>query len=139
MAKWIQVRLIMQLHADGMSQDDIAISRHMSKSSISKVLAVAREKNITYADIKDKDDTAVYKMFFPDHLLTEDIYELPDYDAVSEELKQVGVTMMNLWKEYRDKCRVHGTIAVGKTKFFDDYAKYRQTHDISNHLEHRPG
>ena len=74
MAKRIQVRLIMQLHADGMSQDDIAISRHMSKSSISKVLAVAREKNITYADIKDKDDTAVYKMFFPDHLLTEEFW-----------------------------------------------------------------
>lgn len=139
MAKRIQVRLILQLHNSGMSQDDIASSRHMSKSSISKVLAVAREKNITYADIQGMDDTAVYKMFFPDNLLSEDIYELPDYDAVSEELKQVGVTMMTLWKDYRDKCREHGTISVGKTKFFDDYGKYCQTHDISNHLEHKPG
>ena len=89
MAKRIQVRLILQLHNSGMSQDDITSSRHMSKSSISKVLAVAREKNITYADILGMDDTTVYKMSFPNSLLYEDIYELPDYDAVSEELKQV--------------------------------------------------
>ena len=123
MAKRIQVRLILQLHNSGMLQDDIASSRHMSKNSISKVLAVAREKNISYADIQGMDDTAVYKMFFPDNRLSEDIYELPDYDAVSEELKQVGVTMMTLWKDFRDKCREHGTIFVGKTKFFDDYGK----------------
>lgn len=48
MAKRINVRLIMQLHESGMSQNDIATSRHMSKSSISKVLATAKEKNITY-------------------------------------------------------------------------------------------
>lgn len=64
MAKRIQVRLILQLHNSGMSQNDIASSRHISKSSISKVLAVAREKNITYADIQGMDDAAVYKMFF---------------------------------------------------------------------------
>lgn len=139
MAKRIQVRTIMQLHDSGMSQGDIATSRHMSKSSISKVLAIAREKNITYADIRDKDDTVIYKLFFPDNLSTEDIYELPDYALVDKELKHVGVTMTNLWKEYRDKCRSNGTIAVGKTKFFDDYSKYCQTHDISNHLEHKPG
>ena len=50
MTRRIQVRLIMQLHDSGMSQDAIASSRHMSKSSISKVLAIARKKNITYAD-----------------------------------------------------------------------------------------
>ena len=90
MAKRINVRLIMQLHESGMSQNDIATSRHMSKSSISKVLATAKEKNITYEDIRDRDDTEVYKLFFPDAQLTEDIYELPDYSSVDEELKRVG-------------------------------------------------
>ena len=139
MAKRINVRLIMQLHESGMSQNDIATSRHMSKSSISKVLATAKEKNITYEDIRDRDDTEVYKLFFPDAQLTEDIYELPDYSSVDEELKRVGVTLMMLWKEYCDRCREHGTISVGKTKFCEDYARYCQTHDISNHLDRKPG
>lgn len=139
MAKRINVRLIMQLHNSGMSQNDIAATRHMSKSSISKVLSTAREKNITYDDIRDKDDTDVYKMFFPDAQLTEDIYELPDYSLVDKELKRVGVTLMMLWKEYCDRCREHGTISVGKTKFCSDYARYCQTNEISNHLQHKPG
>lgn len=139
MAKRINVRLIMQLHDSGMSQNDIAASRHMSKSSISKVLSTAREKNITYNDIRDKDDTDVYKLFFPDTQFTEDIYELPDYTAVDNELKHVGVMLMMLWKEYCDRCKEHGSISVGKTKFFDDYAHYCQINEISNHLEHKPG
>lgn len=139
MTRRIQVRLIMQLHDSGMSQDAIASSRHMSKSSISKVLAIAREKNITYTDIVDMDDTTIYKLFFPENLLSEDIYELPDYDKVDSELKQVGVTLMKLWKEYRDRCRTNGTISVGRTKFFDDYARYCETNAITNHLEHKPG
>ena len=139
MAKRINVRLIMHLHTSGMSQNDIATSRHMSKSSISKVLATAKEKNITYEDIRDRDDSEVYKLFFPDAQLTEDIYELPDYSSVDKELKRVGVTLMMLWKEYGDRCREHGTISVGKTKFCEDYARYCQTHDISNHLDRKPG
>ena len=139
MTRRIQVRLIMQLHDSGMSQDAIASSRHMSKSSISKVLAIARKKNITYADIADMDDTTIYKLFFPENLLSEDIYELPDYGKVDSELKQVGVTLMKLWKEYRDRCRTNGTISVGRTKFFDDYARYCETNAITNHLEHKPG
>lgn len=90
-------------------------------------------------DIRDKDDTDVYKLFFPDTQFTEDIYELPDYSNVDTELKHVGVTLMIFWKEYRDRCKKHGSISVGKTKFFDDYARYCQTNEISNHLKHKPG
>ena len=55
------------------------------------------------------DDTALYKLFFPEKLAAEDIYELPDYDYVHQELKKVGVTLKLLWKEYCDSCRDHGT------------------------------
>lgn len=133
------MRLILELHANGMSQDDIASTRHMSRSSISAVVNIARRKNITYKDIKDLNDDVLYKLFFPDKLSADDIYELPDYQFVHEELKKVGVNLTILWKEYRDKCHQQGTIPVGKTKFCDDYSKYCITSDITNHLEHKPG
>ena len=139
MASRIKIRLILELNASGMSQNDIARTRHMSRSSISTVMKIAKEKNITYEGIKDINGDELYKMFFPEKLTTEDIYEIPDYEYVHNELKRVGVTLTLLWKEYQDKCHTNGTIPVGKTKFCDDYSKYCATNDISNHLEHRPG
>ena len=139
MASRIKIRLILELNASGMSQNDIARTRHMSRSSISTVMRIAKEKNITYENIKDINDDELYKMFFPEKLTTEDIYELPDYEYVHNELKRVGVALTLLWKEYQDKCHTYGTIPVGKTIFCDDYSKYCATNDISNHLEHRPG
>ena len=139
MANKIRVRLILELHAGGMSNDMIASTRHMSRTSISTVLNIAREKNISYESIQEMDDDALYKLFFPEKLAAEDIYELPDYNYVHEELKKVGVTLQLLWKEYRDRCREHGTIPVGRTKFCDDYAKFCSAGELTNHLTHKPG
>lgn len=48
MASRIKIRLILELNASGMSQNDIARTRHMSRSSISTVMRIEKEKNITY-------------------------------------------------------------------------------------------
>ena len=68
MASRIKIRLILELNASGMSQNDIARTRHMSRSSISTVMRIAKEKNITYESIKDINDDELYKMFFPEKL-----------------------------------------------------------------------
>ncbi|MBQ1472904.1 MAG: IS21 family transposase, partial [Lachnospiraceae bacterium] len=44
-----------------------------------------------------------------------------------------------LWEEYRDRCKEHCTIPVGKTKFCDDYSKYCSAGELTNHLVHKPG
>ena len=93
MASRIKIRLILELNASGMYQNDIARTRHMSRSSISTVMKIAKEKNITYEGIKDINGDELYKMFFPEKLTTEDIYEIPDYEYVHNELKRVGVTL----------------------------------------------
>ena len=46
MANRINVKLILELKSGGMSQNEIARSRHMSRSSISSVVNIAKEKNI---------------------------------------------------------------------------------------------
>ncbi|SUY45059.1 Transposase and inactivated derivatives [Clostridium putrefaciens] len=54
MANKINVKLIMELKAPGLSQNVIAKTRHISKRSIADVLNIAREKQIFYDDIKNK-------------------------------------------------------------------------------------
>ena len=139
MANRINVKLILELKSGGMSQNEIARSRHMSRSSISSVVNIAKEKNITYDDIKDMNDDVIYRMFYPEKMLTEDIYELPDYEYVHKELKRVGVTLKLLWEEYCDKCHTEGTLPVGYSKFCDDYGTYTTRNEITNHPENKPG
>ena len=97
MAKRINVKLIMELSAGGLTQNEIAVSRHFSKTSVSLVLKTARELNITAEDLRDKTPEEAYRLFFPEKLSADQIYELPDYRYVNEELKKVGVTLKLLW------------------------------------------
>ena len=139
MAKKINVRLILQLYADGMSQNEIAETRHMSRTSVSVVLQIARKKGITYDNIVRMSDAELYRLFFPGRQLSEDIYDLPDYEYIHNELKRTGVNMTLLYREYCDNCRKNGTIAVGRTKFFDDYSRYCAVGEITKHYDHKPG
>lgn len=139
MTKRINVKLILELDASGMSQNDIVATRHFAKKSVSVVLKIKREKGFRYDDLKDMNDDALYQLFFPDKLTTVQIYQLPDYDYVHQELKRVGVTLKLLWQEYKDDCQKNGSLAVRKTKFCDDYRKYTSEKAITNHLDHKPG
>lgn len=139
MAKRINVKLIMDLSAGGLTQDEITTSRHFSKSSVSQVLQISRRLGVSADDLKEMTEDEAYRLFFPDKLSSNQIYELPDYEYVHEELKKVGVTLKLLWEEYRDNCNEKGTIPVGKTKFCDDYNTYCDQREISAHFEHKPG
>lgn len=139
MANRINVKLILELKAGGLSQNTIASTRHISKKSVSAVVNIAKEKGLSYEDIKDTNDDALYTLFFPGKLTTDQIYQLPDYDHVHQELKKVGVTLKLLHREYCDKCKSEGSLAVGYSKFCDDYSTYVSAKDITNHLEHKPG
>ena len=139
MSNKISVKLILELKAQGLSQNEIARTRHMSKSSVSDVIRIAGEKGLSFEDVEGMNNDALYQMFFPDRITSEQIYEFPDYEYVHKELRRVGVTLKLLWQEYREQCMKNGTIPVGKTKFCDDYGKYVAMSAITKHLEHEPG
>lgn len=139
MANKINVKLIMELKAAGLSQNTIAKTRHISKASVSDVVHIAYEKRISYEDIRDKSDDEIYRLFYPDKFAVETMFRQPDYPYVHNELKKVGVTLKLLWQEYKDTCNKEGGISVGYTKFCEDYSKYTAACSLSNHLEHKPG
>lgn len=139
MANKINIKLILELSSRGLSRNRIASEKHMSKRSVSTVLNRAAELGLTYADIQHMDNTDLYRKFFPDKYTSEALYVLPDYDYVHKELSRVGVTLKLLWNEYHSKCLQSDQIAVGYTKFCDDYRKYINTNNLTNHLTHKPG
>ena len=64
MAKRINVKLIMDLSAGGLTQDEIATSRHFSKSSVSLVLKTSKLLDVTAEDLREMTDEEVYHLFF---------------------------------------------------------------------------
>ena len=62
MAKKIQVKQILELRAAGLSQNNIAKSRHMSKRSVNDVFQIAQGLNVSYESIKDMRPEEVYRL-----------------------------------------------------------------------------
>lgn len=66
MANKINVKLILELRKAGMSRNEIARTRHISKNSVGEVIHLSDDLGITYDDVADIDADTVYRMFYPD-------------------------------------------------------------------------
>lgn len=140
MARKINVKLILELRDTAhLSRNAIASSRHISRHSVSDVLKIADEKNISFQSVRTLDEAEVYRIFFPDKYAVESMYMDPDYDYIHQELKGVGVTLKLLWNEYQDKAKLQDAIPMGYTKFCEGYGDYTVANKLTNHLEHKPG
>ncbi|MDD3223094.1 MAG: IS21 family transposase [Lachnospiraceae bacterium] len=139
MANKINVKLILELRAAGLSRNTIAATRHISKHSVSDVMHISDEKGITYEDVRSLPEETVYRMFYPDKYAVEELYEQPDYEYIHQELKKVGVTLKLLWQEYQDKCQYREKLAMGYTKFCRGYSDHTVANNLTSHLEHKPG
>ncbi len=139
MANKINVKLILELRAAGMSRNAIAATRHMSKNSVSDVFHIADSRGISCEDVRELTEEQVYRMFYPGKHAVENIYCAPDYEYVHKELRKVGVTLKLLWQEYRDKCSSENAIPQGYTKFCAGYGEHTLSNRLTNHLEHKPG
>lgn len=139
MAKKIKVKLILELRAAHMSRNQISDSRRMSRNSVSDVFRIADKLGISFPDIRDVDEDAVYRMFYPEKHAVESMYQQPDYDDIHKELKKIGVTLKLLWQEYCDGCAKQNVISMGYTKFCEGYSNFTVSHKLTNHLLHKPG
>lgn len=139
MAKPIQVKLILERRQAGDSMQAIASTHHIAKQSVSDVCKVADSLQITYDKVRDKPEHEVYGLLFPGKQVANDIYEHPDYEYVQKELAKPGVTLRLLHEEYLRHCNASGAVAVGKTKFYDDYARFCNQSGFSNRIIHKPG
>ena len=139
MANKINVKLILELRSAHMSRNAIARSRHISVNSVGDVIHIADRLGIAFEDIKNKDETEVYRMFYPDKHVVENMYHQPDYEYAHNELRRVGVTLKLLWQEYRATCAESGAIAMGYAKFCNGYNNYTVAEKLTNHIERKPG
>ena len=120
------------------SRREIAILISCSRNSITQIERIAKEKNISYSDIKDLSDNSVYRLFFPDRAYATIDYYDEDYDKVHSELKSTGVNLTLLWNEYKERALKEGKIPYQYTQYKEHYYEYTNTKNLTTRLEHKP-
>lgn len=139
MARKIKAKLIMELREQGLSRRKIAQTRHMSMESVCEVFNLADERSITWQQVKDMDEDAVYRLFYPDKQARESVFEEPDWPSVHKEMAKVGVNLRLLHQEYCEACRREGKVAMGYTKFCEGYGGYVVGNSLTKRIEHKAG
>lgn len=139
MARKIRAKLIMELREQGMSRRRIASTRHMSMESVCEVFGIASERGIGWDDVAGLTDDEAYRLFFPDRHVRESVFEEPDRGYVHKEMSRVGVTLKLLHDEYRDACRRTGKMAMGHSKFCEDYGTHTVANNLTRRIVHKAG
>ena len=129
---------ILELFQQNISQRGIEQRLACSRHTISKILKLAVEKELTPQKLESMDEQDVHYFLFPERL-TGIIYEKPDYAYIHNETKKVGVTLKLLWEEYVQACNAAKKPYYKYSRFCQMYQEYVECHGFTQHLTHRPG
>lgn len=100
-------REILRLKSLGYSERNIALCCSVSRNTVAKVCARAKELGITWPLSPDQTDNVLSKLLFPKEK-TSAKRKMPDYEWVRKELLRNGVTKKLLWNEYCEETRSLG-------------------------------
>lgn len=139
MARKIKAKLIMELREQGVSRRSIATTRHMSMESVCDVFNIADGRGITWHAICDMPEDEVYRLFYPDKHVREDVFEQPDWAYVHAEMAKVGVNLRLLHDEYRSDCARLHKVAMGYTKFCEGYGGHVTANSLTKRIDHKAG
>ena len=90
---------------NGLSQNAIARTAHVSKHSVQDVLESARERGVSWEDVEGMSEEAAYALLFPGRGDAGPVHADPDWARVHRELAKTGVTLKLLHAEYADGSR----------------------------------
>ena len=98
-------REILRLHAQGISNTDIASSCECSRNTVTSVLKHARSAGLSWADVQKLSDARISQLLFGERNDQLNLRKMPDYEQIHKELAKSGVTLNLLWHEYCSECR----------------------------------
>jgi hypothetical protein len=139
-----RIREILRLHHEcQLTQRQISASTGVSKGAISDYLRRAHEAGLTWEQARLLDDTEVEHRLFRLLGRNEPPRRAPiDFAWVHRELRRVGVTLQQLWFEYREAAASGpqtGCAPYSYSQFCDLYAAFRGKVDVTMRQVHLAG
>lgn len=139
-----RVREVLRLHYEcRLSQRQISASTGISKGAIHEYIRRAQAADLTWEQARTLDDATVEQRLFRLVGRNEPARRVPiDYGWVHRELRRTGVTLQQLWLEYRQAAATGpatGATPYGYSQFCDLYAGFRKKVDVTMRQVHLAG
>ena len=131
-----KIREVLRLKwAKGLSNRQIAASSGISRPTVSEYLRQATEAGLSWPLPDDPDDSRLQRwLFLPPPDLPDQVWGIPDWWYIHQELKRKHVTLFLLWQEYR-QAHPDGY----QYSWFCDYRHWWGQLDVVMHQDHRAG
>lgn len=130
-------REILRLNSLGLNNSQIADAYGYSRTTVIKVLALARANQLSYPMLNGMSDKQLAEELFPASNAKPE-YKMPDYEYVSREMQKSGVTLNLLWLEYCEQCSNNCETPYQLTQFKKYYRDYTLKNSATMHLNHKP-
>lgn len=134
-----QIRNVLRLHLEaGLTYGQIGRALGVPKSTVGKIVVLARVAGIDWAEVQGLDDASLEARLYQPAVPRSARHLEPDFAYLHQELKRPGVTLQLLWEEY---ARANAQ-AYKYTSFCVKYRKWaaclkrsmRQTHIAGDKL-----
>ena len=139
-----QIREILRLRLEvKLTERQVAASTGVSKGSVLNYVRKADEAGLKWSAVRGMDDATLESLLFTAVGKSEPRQRVPiDQAWVHAELRRTGVTLYQLWLEYREATTAETSLAMrpyGYSQFCDRYATYRERVDVTMRQVHRGG
>jgi transposase len=131
------IREVLRLHHScGLSHKKVAAALKISHGAVGEYLKRAEAAGLSWPLGSDFDDEQLELKLYPKVVASkEGCRPQPDCKAIREELKKKGVTLSQLWAEYREE---HPQ-GYGLSQFCDIYKKFNHVQAITMRMQHEAG
>lgn len=132
-----KIRYIIRLHEEAeLSQRQISNALNISRPVVSRTISRVQDSGLTYGKISSMPDSELEACFVEEKQSSTKSAELKEKcPYIAKELKRTGVTLKQLWEEYREK----DPEGLKYTQFCYHYQQWRQDEKLSMHIEHKAG
>lgn len=134
-----KIKEILRLWLLSWSIRKISESVHTARSTISEYIHYAKERQISWEQIKDLDDEQVYRLVIPPRPPGPSRAErkpLPDWKEVHEDLaNHKNLTVTQCWEEYR----ANHPDGYGLSQYHHHYSCWKRKLSVVMRQTHRPG
>ena len=131
------IREILRLkYENHLSNRAIARACRVSNSTVGDYLVRAEHAGVKWPLGENCSETDLHQKLFPEEekpVASE--RPIPNLEEIHRELSRHGMTMMLLWREYREKYPNR----YGRTQFFEHYQDWNRSHTTSMRLPHKGG
>jgi len=121
-------------HSSGLSQKQISKALGCSRGAVAEYLHRAQAAGLGWPLPDELDDAQIEQRLFPP-VERPNSRPLPDFNYIHTELKKKGVTLIQLWAEYREE---HPD-GYSQSQFCELYARFHKSLNLVMRQEHKAG